>query len=161
MAPLAAPVFAVGVGEAEGFTDVRIARVGAPEFAFRGREFKLDLTIEASGMKGKTVPMFFNRGKNLVTTRPIAIDSDLFEQKITLSFTPRELGTHAFSVSIPNQPGEQITQNNHKEFKVDVRRDKIRVLTLSGSPAWNYRFLRMAMKQDPPSTNLCVFARRR
>ena len=30
-----------------------------------------------------------------------------------------------------------------------MRRDKIRVLTLSGSPAWNYRFLRMAMKQDP------------
>lgn len=149
MPPLAAPIFAIGVGEVEGYTDVRIAKVGAPEFAFRGREFKLDLTIEAAGMKGKTVPLFFNRGKNLVTTRPIAIDSDLFEQKVTLSFTPRELGTHGFSVSIPSQPGEQITQNNHKEFKVDVRRDKIRVLTLSGSPAWNYRFLRMAMKQDP------------
>lgn len=149
MAPLAAPVFAIGVGEVEGFTDVRIAKVGAPQFAFRGREFKLDLTIEAAGMKGKTVPLFFNRGKNLVTTRPIAIDADLFEQKITLSFTPRELGTHGFSVGIPTQAGEQITQNNHKEFKVDVQRDKIRVLTLSGSPAWNYRFLRMAMKQDP------------
>ena len=149
MAPLAVPVFAVGVGETEGFTDVRIAKFGAPEFAFRGREFKLDLTVQASGMKGKTVPLFFNRGKNLVTTRPIAIDSDTFEQKITLSFTPRELGTHAFSVSIPAQAGEQITQNNQKEFKVEVQRDKIRVLTLSGSPAWNYRFLRMAMKQDP------------
>jgi uncharacterized membrane protein len=149
MAPLAAPVFAVGVGEVEGFTDVRIAKVGAPQFAFRGREFKLDLTIEAAGMKGKTVPLFFNRGKNLVATRPIAIDTDLFEQKVTLSFTPKELGTHGFSVSIPTQSGEQITQNNHKEFKVDVQRDKIRVLTLSGSPAWNYRFLRMAMKQDP------------
>jgi uncharacterized membrane protein len=149
MAPLPVPVFAVGVGETEGFTDVRIAKFGAPEFAFRGREFKLDLTVQASGMKGKTVPLFFNRGKNLVTTRPIAIDSDTFEQKVTLSFTPRELGTHAFSVSIPPQAGEQITQNNQKEFKVEVQRDKIRVLTLSGSPAWNYRFLRMAMKQDP------------
>ena len=61
--------FAVGVGEAEGFTDVRIAKVGAPEFAFRGREFKIDLTIQASGMKGRIVPLFFNRGKNIVTTR--------------------------------------------------------------------------------------------
>ncbi len=56
-------------------------------------------------MKGKTVPLFFNRGKNLVTTRPIAIDADPFEQKVTLSFTPKELGTHAFSVSIPAQAG--------------------------------------------------------
>jgi uncharacterized membrane protein len=147
--PLAVPVFTVGVGDAENFTDARIAKLAAPEFAFRGREFKLDLTIAASGMKGKTLPLFFNRGKNLVTTRNIAVDADPFEQKITLSFTPKELGTHGFSVSIPTQPGEQIAQNNHKEFKVDVQRDKLRVLTLSGSPAWNYRFLRMAMKQDP------------
>ena len=148
-AAIAAPVFTVGVGETEGFTDVRIAKLGAPEFAFRGREFKIDLTLQAFGMKGKSVPLFFNRGKNLITTRAIAIDADPFEQKVTLSFTPKELGTHAFSVSLPVQPGEQITQNNQKEFKVEVRRDKIRVLTLSGSPAWNYRFLRMAMKQDP------------
>ena len=146
---LTVPVFAVGVGEAEGFTDVRIAKLGAPEFAFRGREFKIDLTIQASGMKGKSVPLFFNRGRNIVTSRTVAVDADSFEQKITLSFTPRDLGTHGFSVSIPAQTGEQITQNNSKEFKVEVQRDKIRILTLSGSPAWNYRFLRMAMKQDP------------
>jgi uncharacterized membrane protein len=146
---LAAPVFTVGVGDTEGFTDVRIAKLGAPEFAFRGREFKIDLTVQAYGMKGKSVPLFFNRGKNLISTRAIAIDADPFEQKVTLSFTPKDLGTHAFSVSVPAQPNEQITQNNQKEFKVEVRRDKIRVLTLSGSPAWNYRFLRMAMKQDP------------
>ena len=149
MAPLPVPVFTVGVGPAEGFTDARIAKLGAPDFAFRGREFKIDLTIEASGMKGRTVPLFFNRGKNLITTQQVAIDSDLFEQKVSLAFTPKELGTHGFSVSIPAQAGEQIPQNNHKDFKVDVQRDKIRILTLSGSPAWNYRFLRMAMKQDP------------
>ena len=146
---LPVPVFAVGVGETEGFTDVRIADVRAPEFAFRGREFKLDFTILASGLKGKTVPLYFNRGKNLIASRSVSIDGDPFEQKITLSFTPKELGSHSFSLSIPTQPGEQITENNQKEFKVDVQRDKIRVLTLSGSPAWNYRFLRMAMKQDP------------
>jgi uncharacterized membrane protein len=149
MAPLPVPVFAVGVGPPEGFTDVRIAKLGAPEFAFRGREFKIDLTIQASGMKGRTVPLFFNRGRNLVTTRQIAIDSDLFEQTVTLAFTPKEIGTHGFSVSVPAQAGEQITPNNQKDFKVEVQRDKIRILTLSGSPAWNYRFLRMAMKQDP------------
>jgi hypothetical protein len=48
MAPLPVPVFTVGVGPAAGFTDVRIAKVGAPEFACRGRELKIDLTIEAS-----------------------------------------------------------------------------------------------------------------
>jgi hypothetical protein len=146
---LPVPIFAVGLGETEGFTDVRIADVRAPEFAFRGRELKLDLTVQAYGLKGKTFPLYFNRGKNLITSRSINVDADPYEQKITLSFMPKELGTHSFSLSIPVQPGEHLTQNNQKEFKVDVQRDKIRVLTLSGSPSWNYRFLRMAMKQDP------------
>ncbi|HUK40352.1 MAG TPA: glutamine amidotransferase [Candidatus Acidoferrales bacterium] len=143
------PVFAVGVGETQGFTDVRIADVRAPEFAFRGREFKVDLTVQASGLKGKAIPLYFNRGKNLITSQTITVDADPFEKKVTLSFTPRDLGPHSFNVVIPNQPGEQITGNNQKEFKVDVQRDKLRILTLSGSPSWNYRFLRMALKQDP------------
>ena len=143
------PVFAVGVGNPEGFTDVRIADLRAPEFAFRGRELKLELTVQAYGLKGKTLPLYFNRGKNLITSRSISVNADPFEQKITFSFMPKEIGTHSFSLQIPVQSGEQITQNNQKEFKLDVQRDKIRVLTLSGSPAWNYRFLRMALKQDP------------
>lgn len=147
--PMPVPVFTVGAGETEGYTDVRIADVRAPEFAFRGREFKIDVAVEASGLKGKVIPLYFNRGRNLITSRSIAINTDLFEQKITLSFTPKELGTLGFSLDMPAQPGEQLTQNNHKDFKVDVQRDKIRVLTLSGSPSWNYRFLRMAIKHDP------------
>ena len=147
--PLPVPVFTVGVGESEGFTDVRIAEVRAPEFAFRGRELKVDVVVQAYGLKGKVVPLYFNRGRNLITGRSVSVDADSFEQKITLSFTPTEIGTHTFSLNIPAQAGEQITQNNQKEFKIDVQRDKIRVLTLSGSPSWDYRFLRMAMKQDP------------
>ncbi len=143
------PIFAVGAGESRGFTDLRVADLTSPEFAFRGREFKIDLLVQAYGMAGKTVPLYFNRGKNLVASRSVAIDKDAFEQRVTFGYTPKEIGAQSFSVSVPPQPGERIADNNHKEFRVDVQRDKIRVLTLSGSPAWNYRFLRMALKQDP------------
>ncbi len=145
----AAPVFAIGVGETKGYTDLRIADLRFPEFSFRGRELKFDFTIQAYGLAGKTVPLYFNRGKNLVSSRLITIDRDPFEQRVTLTYTPKEIGAHSFTLSVPPQPGELITQNNQKEFKIDVQRDKLRVLTLSGSPSWNYRFLRMALKQDP------------
>src|SRR5258706_2020004 len=149
VASLAIPVVAVGVGESQGYIDLRIADLTAPEFAFRNREFKVDLTVRAYGLKGRTVPIYFNRGKSLVTSRSVTIDRDDFEQRITLGYTPKEIGALNFSVGAPTQPGEQIADNNQKDFKVEVRRDKLRVLTLSGSPAWNYRFLRMALKQDP------------
>lgn len=146
---LPAPVFAVGVGETQGYTDLRIADLNAPDFAFRGRELKVDLSVHAHGLAGKTVPLYFNRGKNLILSRTITIDRDPFQARLSLSYTPREIGSHSFTLSLPVQPGETITQNNHRDFKIDVQRDKIRVLTLSGSPSWNYRFLRPALKQDP------------
>lgn len=148
-ASLPIPVFAVGVGETKGYADLRIADLNFPDFAFRGREMKVDVTIQAHGLSGKTVPLYFNRGRNLVSSRALTIDRDPFEQRLTLSYTPREIGLHSFTISTPPQSGEEITHNNQREFKVEVQRDKIRVLTLSGSPSWNYRFLRMALKQDP------------
>jgi uncharacterized membrane protein len=143
------PVFAVSVGETEGFTDLRITDLKAPEFAFRGREVQLDFTIEAYGLAGKEVPLYFKRGRNLISTRPITIDRDPFQHRITLKYTPREVGPQSFTLSLPAETGEMITLNNQREFKLTVQRDKIRVLSLSGSPSWNYRFLRLALKQDP------------
>ncbi|MBI2088966.1 MAG: hypothetical protein HYT78_09525 [Deltaproteobacteria bacterium] len=85
----------------------------------------------------------------MILSRTITIDRDSFETRLSLSYTPREVGPQSFTLSIPVQPGEAIAQNNHRDFKLDVQRDKIRVLTLSGSPSWNYRFLRLGLKQDP------------
>ncbi len=150
------PIFTVGAGETKGFTELRIADLRVPEFAFRGREVKLDFTIQAYGLAGNTVPLYFNRGRNLISSRPITIDRDPFEQRVTLTYIPKEIGPHSFTLSLPPQAGEQITQNNQRGFKINVRRDKIRVLTLSGSPSWNYRFLRIALKQDP-SVDLVSF----
>ena len=143
------PVFAVAVGQAEGFKDLRIAGLRTPELAFRGRAATIDFTIQAYGLAGVQVPLYFNLGRNLISTHPITIDRDAYENRITLNYTPRELGAHGFTLTLPEQAGESIAGNNRKAFRMEVRRDKIRVLTLSGSPSWNYRFLRFALKQDP------------
>ena len=143
------PVFAVGVGQTDSFKDLRITGLRAPELAFRGRAITIDFTIQAYGMAGAEVPLYFNLGRNLISTHPITIDRDAYENRVTLNYTPRELGAHGFTLTLPEQGGESIAGNNRKAFRMQVRRDKIRVLTLSGSPSWNYRFLRFALKQDP------------
>ncbi|MBI2088965.1 MAG: VWA domain-containing protein [Deltaproteobacteria bacterium] len=73
---LPVPVFAVGVGETRGYTDLRITEVNVPDFAFRGREFKFDFSVQAHGLAGKTVPLYFNRGKNLILSRREKLDPE-------------------------------------------------------------------------------------
>ena len=147
--PFPLPVLAVAVGETQGFIDLAITGLRVPVLAFRGRELKVDFTLKAYGLAGKRIPLYFKRRRKLISTRPVTIDRDLFEQHMTLTYTPDQIGPQSFALSLPPQPKEQIVQNNQKDFKIEVRRDKLRVLTLSGSPSWNYRFLRFALKEDP------------
>jgi hypothetical protein len=59
------------------------------------------------------------------------------------------MGHRNLQVSIPSQFGESFTSNNSVNLSLKVVRDKIRILMVSGSPSMNYRFMRMAMKNDP------------
>src|SRR5262249_56164019 len=106
------PVIAVGAGDSKGYVDLRLADVTAPEFGFRGREFKIDLVVQAYGLAGKSVPIYFNRGKSLIATKNIDIDRDAFEQRVTLSYTPKEVGAQSFSVTTPLLPRYAIAEHD-------------------------------------------------
>jgi uncharacterized membrane protein len=59
------------------------------------------------------------------------------------------LGRKDLTISIPRQVGENIVTNNQINLTINVVRDKTRILMVSGSPSMNYRFMRVALKNDP------------
>ena len=119
-----------------------------PEFAFRGRELKLELTVQAYGLKGKTLPLYFNRGKNLITSRSISVNADPFEQKITFSFMPKKSAPTAFRCRFPSNPGSRSRKTTTRNLSSTCNGTRFAFYFFRFS-AWNYRFLRMALKQDP------------
>jgi uncharacterized membrane protein len=66
-----------------------------------------------------------------------------------MSFTPYMTGTFLYTISLPVQPHEAITENNQVSFLVKVVRDKIRVMHVCGRPSWDELFLRSILKNDP------------
>ena len=68
---------------------------------------------------------------------------------MTFPLEPDAIGEFAYTISIAPRLGEALTDNNRVDFPLSVVRDKIRVLLVCGSPTWNYRFLRQALKLDP------------
>jgi len=66
-----------------------------------------------------------------------------------LEWTPPAPGLHPLALQVPPLDGEQITDNNRVELAIEAVRDRIRVLVVSGTPSWSYRFLRGALKGDP------------
>ena len=62
---------------------------------------------------------------------------------------PDTRGQSVFRVSAEALEGELIVENNHHSFKMQVIRDKIRVLQVVGRPSWDVRALRRMLKQNP------------
>ncbi len=150
LAPAAGvPVVFVGVGAGERTRDIEIASVEPPSIAFAGQPLTVRAGVRAAGFAGREVPLLLKRGEQVLASRTVALGADGEVQGVRLEWTPPAPGTHPLTLELPVQDGEQIPGNNRVDLSVEAVRDKIRVLLVSGSPSWSYRFLRGALKGDP------------
>jgi uncharacterized membrane protein len=143
------PVFTLPLGDPKGYKDLMIRALKAPALAFRGREVTVEVAVKSYGYRGLRHPVALKEREKVLTVKELRLDDRTGEGSLSLSFIPQEIGSHTLAVSIPPQLGESLTSNNQASFPLKVVRDKIRILMVTGSPSMNYRFLRMALKNDP------------
>ncbi len=143
------PIFTIPMGNPDDYRDILIKEIKSPSFAFRGREVLIDVTFKSYGYKGNRLPVILREGGKIISTKSLHIKESPFEDKLTFSFIPERIGIHNLNISISPQSGEAVKSNNESNIILRVLRDKIRILMVSGSPSMNYRFMRMALKNDP------------
>jgi uncharacterized membrane protein len=143
------PVVTIGLGDPGSYRDIQIAAVEAPNFAFVHSPVEIEVTAKSWGYKGQVLPLVLKQEGRILSTTSLLLTDDPVTQRATFTITPREVGRYRLTVETPVQVGEVLRTNNQKDFQLQVQRDKIRVLVVSGRPGWNYRFLRRALKSDP------------
>ncbi|MBM4341427.1 MAG: hypothetical protein FJ110_18020 [Deltaproteobacteria bacterium] len=143
------PMLSIPLGDSKEYKDILVKAVKSPNLAFRGREIGIDVTIKSYGYRGMTLPVVLKDGDRIIAAKEIRIHESPLEIALTLPFASERVGQHNLSLSVPVQTGENITFNNQIDLSIKVARDKIRVLMVSGTPSLNYRFMRMALKNDP------------
>lgn len=146
---LGVPVVTIASASAAGYRDLRVASLDLPERAFAGSPTTIRATVHARGYGGQTVQVILREEGRVLATKSVRFDGDDATVPVEFAHTWREIGAQSLSVSVPVLAEEAIAANNRKDAKLEVARDKIRVLIVSGSPSWNYRFLRQALKGDP------------
>lgn len=143
------PLVIVGVGAEERSRDAEISSVKPPAIAFAGQELQVEVTVRASGYAGRSLPLLLKNGDQVLVSKTILLPPDGQDLIAVLAWTPPGPGNYPLALQLPAQDGEQITENNRAELPIEAVRDKIRVLLVTGSPSWSYRFLRGALKGDP------------
>ena len=145
---LSAPFFTFSPGGNMDVRDIAISNISYDSFTFVRSPWKADVTIKVLGYKDLKLPLTLKQGNDIISSKVINTGEES-ELHIELSFTPYTTGTYLYTISIPVQPHEAITENNQASFLVKVVRDKIRIMHVCGRPSWDERFLRRVLKSDP------------
>ena len=141
------PLYVLGIGNPAPPKDLEVVEVAAPRQVRRDTEVELDVTVKHTGID-QPFEVVLKRGDEVLLTRRVTPTPETDIQRVRMMFTPDYEGTSTYRVEIPGSDGEKITDNNYRDFVLEIRDDRLPVLYLEGSPRLEYRFLRRALFRD-------------
>jgi uncharacterized membrane protein len=141
------PIYVLGVGDPNPPRDLEVVEVAAPRQVRRDSEVEVDVTVRHTGFD-KPFDVQLKRGDAVLLTRTVTPSGESDLQRVRLLFTPDHEGTTTYRVEIPVVEGEQIKENNVRDFLLEIKDDRLPVLYIEGSPRMEYRFLRRALFRD-------------
>jgi uncharacterized membrane protein len=149
---LGAPVWAVGVGEAQA-RDLEIPFLYCDDVVFKDDRFLLNVRIRQRGYSGKTATLVVKRidehgAEDVVKEEQIDL-TDQLEFMHMVELVPDREGVFNYSAELTPFPDEANTANNKRvKANVKVVDKKIRVLLVEDTPRWDFRFLKAILDAD-------------
>jgi hypothetical protein len=140
---LPAPVHTVLIPASEPENDRRISWTQIPGFALVGEEISLRFRVEASDGT-PNLPITLRVDGADILTRQVATGED-----VQIDVPAEKPGERIIELLVPRDGGELTFANNAVSARVNVIRDRLRVLLISGQPHAGERVWRNVLKSDP------------
>jgi uncharacterized membrane protein len=144
---LGIPVTTIGFETDRPVPDLAIEQVSREPFAFVHQTVRLQVDVTVQGLALGESTVSIRQAGAMVARAPVVLRDG--RGRAELSFLANTLGRIAYTVEVPVQPSEVVSENNTRELVLNVVRDRIRVLQIAGRPSWDVRFLREFLKAEP------------
>ncbi len=128
--------------------DIGLKNLSSSGFALNREKYEVSFEITMKGWKEIDVPVTLKGESSVIKTERVNL-KDGETKRIRMEFTPLKVGKQLFTIETPVFTGDEYPQNNRISFILNVLRDRLRVLLLSGKPHWDLRFLRQILKTSP------------
>ena len=151
LAALRMPVDVIGVGPARRGRGVSFSELKTPDFAFLHGRFAIEASVEASGAAGETLDLTLLReqkgaGLEPVGRQSLSIRSDFETASASFTASAQTLGAERYRLEVRGLSGALL---HSRDFRVEVIRQKYRIMYLAGRPSAEYANLREFLKSDP------------
>ncbi len=155
IAGLGRPVFALGVGDTLRAADLAIDRCDYAPIATMESEAILQVRIENSGFRGKSVPLRLSDGAEELFRRDLHFEQEHGRTQVEIPLQLTTPGRKRLRLVLETQDGEQSESNNIREIRIEVLKNKLRVLFVAAQPDLDVAFLARTWRDDP-SVNLTL-----
>ncbi len=147
------PIFAVGIGDPSPIRNVRVAEIIAPANAFVKDPFTITAQLVAEGLADGQVHVQLvessgGEGERVVAAEQAPIGPDGRIAPVVFRRQVDEARSLTYAVRVQPIPNEAVTDDNSRQTTVRVLENKMRILLVSGSPAWDYQFVERLLERD-------------
>ncbi|MCC5843501.1 MAG: hypothetical protein JJU05_04540 [Verrucomicrobia bacterium] len=142
------PFVALGVGEEKPAEDLVLEQVIAPETVFVKDRVAMRVLLSRHGYTDVPVELRVSHGGETLHTQilPPGEEERLW---VDVGFVETETGEREYRVELEHMEDEWLERNNHRDVRVNVLEDAIRVLLVDAWPRWETRYLDMMLQRDP------------
>ena len=148
------PVHVVGVGRSDTKQNYSITQASGPDVGELGFPLQLEARVRVAGIRGPFQLALKRKELPAGPTRTIEVkrlnnSGHTLSTRVTFVDLPKSEGSFRYTFSIAPHDDESETADNSREVEVRVTEEQRRVLVVSGSPSFEYRFLRNFLLRDP------------
>jgi len=155
IAALGVPVYPIGFGsrleEDKDYKNVAITSVEHDEFVPKDNTTEIHVLVDAQGYAARPVRVVFRDKQkgNELASQELVLDTKKGAQRVTLKFTPAEIGRIDGVVEIPKLPDEDRLGDNRKPITINVTGPRIKVLYIEGVLRAEGKWLMRTLQSDP------------
>ena len=147
------PLHVVGVGRSESRKNYSITQATGPELSEIGFPLQLEARVRVAGIRGPLQLTLKRKELPAGPTRTVEVKrlnnaGRTLSTRVTFVDLPKREGRFRYTFSIAPHADESDTADNTREVVVRVAEEKRRVLVVSGTPSFEYRFLRNFLLRD-------------
>jgi len=142
------PVYTVGVGQQVVAKDREVTRVTTARTVMEGSIFDVDVTVRNQGYEDRDIELIIEEGEKVVATKKVKHEKGGTTRRYTFEVTPESEGQLVYTVRIPEERDEIITENNRQKFLVNNERKRADILYIEGHPRNEYKFIQRAVEGD-------------
>ena len=147
---LGCPVYTVALGDTTLRRDAALADLRVSRIAMQNSDFPLELTINASLLKGVSATLTISnaQGQGLYTQR-IVYDENQYSTNIATALPADKPGLQRYTVRLSVADGEISTANNVLSFYIDVIDTRRHVAIFANAPHPDLAALKRAIESNP------------